>query len=769
MVMLTASPFSTLALAESEQSVVLKGETWTIRIYPESLQVTAQPKGKEKVQVSAPQENLGPVKQLKQSKHEVSWEIDEKNLLVSYKLDGETLFVRFLSKASQRFTWPVLGNDPAGQAYILPLFEGSYVPCDNAQWLAFLINRSPMNTTEGLAMPFWGVDYGDYTLTYVLTNEFNNGLVFEDRKGRIAMRCTHEFTKNWEKKEYGLLIRLGESSPVEPARQYRRWLIEKEQFVSLQDKIKKVPDVKKLLGAAHIYLWGDALITRHDVPDWKRFTAKLMQQGKASQPSPGKRIWELMSPDIRKAVAEISSMKYPYAFIKSQVTNELSDLLERRNFYTESAWRDVQLPEEAQGLLKRGIPNLSEPELWRLNCLLLEAAFPDEFIRSDLWGDGVSVKAMEKFAESGFDRLWLGLNTWQGGFRHPQAIKKAKDLGYLIAPYDSYHSIHHPEEPDTWETAQFDLQLYETGAVVRADGTKKRGFKQKGYILSPIAAMPYVEKRVTRIMKTLPECFNSWFIDCDAYGQLYDDYSELHPATQQDDMNARLDRMAWIRDSYGLVIGSERGAAYAAPAIHFAHGMMTPVIGWGDPDLQKDKKSKYYLGGWWPPDGPAVFVKQVPLKQKYHTFYFDPRFRVPLYETVFHDSVVATHHWGCGSLKFKDQVDTVELLELLYNVPPMYHMNLQEFGKHKKKMKAHYDFFSPLHRELALLPLTDFSWLRSDRMVQHTVFGGRVEMVANFAEEDFSYRKTVIPGRSIMARWLGTESKRIFTPSPSSK
>ncbi len=769
MVLLIAMSFHTYALAESGQSVVLKGETWTIHIHPESLQVTAQPKGKGSVQVSEPQENLGAVKQLRQSDHEVSWELGKKNLLVSFRLEGQSLAVRFTSKAPGRFTWPILLNDRTVQAYILPLFEGSYVPSGNAQWLSFLTENSPMNTTEGLSMPFWGVDCGTYTLTYVLTNTFNNELVFENREGRIAMRCTDEFTKNWEKKEYGLLICLGKASPVEPARQYRKWLIEQGQFVSLQDKIKKVSGVKKLLGAAHIYLWGDALITRHDVLDWKRFTAELMQQGKASQLLPGKRIWELMSPEIRKAVAEISSMEYPYAFIKSQVTNELSNLLEHRDFYMESAWQDVQLPEEARGLLKRGIPKLSEPQLWRLNCLLLEAAFPDEFIRSDLWGDGVSVKMMEKFAERGFDRLWLGLNSWQGGFRHPQAIKKAKDLGYLIATYDSYHSIHHPEEPDTWETAQFDLQLYETGAVVRADGTKKRGFKRKGYILSPIAAMPYVKKRVTGIMKTLPEPFNSWFIDCDAYGELYDDYSELHPATQQDDMNARLDRMAWIRDSHGLVVGSERGAAYAAPVIHFAHGMMTPVLGWGDPDLRKDKKSKYYLGGWWPPDGPAVFVKQVPLKEKYRTFYFDPRFRLPLYQTVFHDSVVATHHWGYGSLKFKDQTDTVELLELLYNVPPLYHMNLQEFEKHKKRMKAHYDFFSPLHRELALLPLTDFSWLTADRMVQRTVFGDRVEMVANFAEEDFRYRETVIPKRSILARWLATKRMRMFTPSTPSK
>jgi hypothetical protein len=254
-------------------------------------------------------------------------------------------------------------------------------------------------------------------------------------------------------------------------------------------------------------------------------------------------------------------------------------------------------------------------------------------------------------------------------------------------------------------------------------------------------------------MQQLPEQFDSWFIDCDAYGDLEDDYSPLHRATQEDDMRARLERMAWIRDTYGLVIGSERGAAYAASVIHFAHGMMTPVVGWGDPDLQKNKASPYYLGTYWPSDGPQIMLKQVPLKPAYRTRYFDPRFRVPLYQTVFNDSLVATHHWGSGSLKFTDQAATTELLELLYDVPPLYHLNLDEFEKHKERIRAHYRFFSPLHKELALLPMTDFTWLTPDRLVQRTIFGDRVELVANLTMHSFLYRGATVPARGILAWW----------------
>ncbi len=41
--------------------------------------------------------------------------------------------------------------------------------------------------------------------------------------------------------------------------------------------------------------------------------------------------------------------------------------------------------------------------------------------------------------------------------------------------------------------------------------------------------MPWVEKRVKRIMKNTP--YNSYFLDADAFGELYDDYSQYHPNT----------------------------------------------------------------------------------------------------------------------------------------------------------------------------------------------------------------------------------------------
>ena len=308
--------------------------------------------------------------------------------------------------------------------------------------------------------------------------------------------------------------------------------------------------------------------------------------------------------------------------------------------------------------------------------------------------------------------------------------------------------------------AQFDQQLFETGPIANREGKKREGFKKVGYKLSSLAARAYVEKRVHQNMSRVP--YSYYFIDCDATGDLYDDYSPLHRAGQADDAQARLDRMAWISNTFGVPVGSEGGNAFAAGVIHVAEGIFGPLVAWGDPDM-RDKNSPYYVGGYYPPDEPRVFFKPAPLKKEYKYFYYDPRFRLPLYETVFHDSVVTTHWWGNGSLKFTNVADTVELTELLYMTAPMYHLNLDEFQKQKDRLKQHYDFFSPLHREVGFKRMVDFTWLSKDRLVQKTVFDGGVEIIANFSQGPFAYGEAKISGHSILAMWKQKQKEKLYS------
>ena len=757
---------TSISVGAAPETVRLSNSMWKVDIVPYSLAVKARPVGAEAVvPISSGQTGLGDIAEFSQEGNAVSWRFPERFLTVRFELIGESLSVEYVQDMpisdTVRLTWPIVGDFQSLHGYIFPFFEGSYVPKNYERWQDFLIERGPIDTTAGLSMPFWGLDLGDRTLTYILTNPFNNQIVFNKTPtSGLGIKVSHAFTPNWERKTYGLRISFGTASPVAPAKQYRRYVMENAEFVSFAEKIQKNPAAEKLLGAAHAYLWGGKLLSQYDVTDWKAFTTGLSDDSEIAR-----QIWTQLNAEAREAVQDIAQSTRPFKYSLRVVSRALSEQLEKPDFYNATAWTGVSLTPEIEALISRDVSTLSSPEVYRRNCLLLYAAFPNVLRHPDEWGDGLSVKLLERFAENGLDRLWLGVDSWQDGFRHPTAVAKAKELGYLIGPYDSYHSIHHPDEKDTWETAQFDLTLYETGAIVNADGTKNRGFKKKGYHLSPLVAQPYVEDRVNGIVEQMPTNFNSWFIDCDAYGELFDDYSTSHPATQLDDMNARLARIAWIRDTHNMVVGSEGGAAYAAATLHFAHGMMRPVIGWGDPDM-KTKTSPYYIGGYWPPEAPAIHIKQVPLKSRYLHLYLAPRFRLPLYQIVFHDSIVTTSHWGSGSLKFTNDIGTFALLELLYNVPPLYHLNMAEFSKHKAWIKRYYAFFSPLHRQIGGQTMTDFEWLSDDRQVQRTEFGDAVELFANFGAEAFEYRGMIIPGKSVVAIWIGTGKVEVFSLHP---
>ena len=761
-----------ISTSAAPETVRLGNTTWEIEIVPQSLAVNAYPVDpKTAVQISAGQTGLGTATDFSHKDNVISWKLPKRFLTVHIELMEESLTVEFTQNAptdeTHTLTWPVIKDIESIRGYIFPFFEGSYVPIDDTTWQDFLDEQGPINTTAGLSMPFWGLDLDERTLTYILTNPFNNQILFSKTAANaLGMRVSHIFTPNWERKIYGMRISLGAASPVAPAKQYREWLQQNGEFVSFAHKIKRTPEAAKLLGAAHVYLWGGKLLSQYDVIDWKRFAAQLSRGGDEwTAKNVEARVFSRLNIEAKDAIREIVRAVHPSNYILRVVSRAISEQLEKPDFYDPYAWSGISLTLETEKLLSRAVSTLSLPELYRRNCLLLYAAFPNTLRHPDEWGDGLSVKLLERFARNGLDRLWLGTDSWQDGFRHPVAIAKAKELGYLVGPYDSYHSIHHPSEKNTWETAQFDLSLYESGAIVNIDGTKNKGFKQKGYHLSPLVAQPYVEDRVNGIITQMPTDFNTWFIDCDAYGELFDDYSPLHPATQLDDMQARLARITWIRDKHNMVVGSEGGAAYAAATLHFAHGMMTPVIGWGDPDM-KDKTSPYYIGGYWPPETPAIHVRQVPLKSRYLYLYFDPRFRLPLYQTVFHDSVVTTNHWHSGSLKFKNVVETLALLELLYNVPPLYHLNTARFAKHKTWIKRHYAFFSPLHRQAGGKAMTDFEWLSDDKQVQRTKFGDTVEIFANFGTEPFEYEDVAIPGRGVAARWIDTGEIEVFSVQP---
>lgn len=258
-----------------------------------------------------------------------------------------------------------------------------------------------------------------------------------------------------------------------------------------------------------------------------------------------------------------------------------------------------------------------------------------------------------------------------------------------------------------------------------------------------------MEKRVQQLQSELN--FNSWFLDVDATGMLFDDYDPNKLTSQSQDAKNRIDGMAWIGKKLGIVVGSEDGHAVANSSIAFAHGLQVRGFGWKDKEMRKSESSPFYLGKWYPLHQPAFFFKQVSIKPEYQTLYFDPAHRLPLFQAAFHDSVITTNHWTLDNLKFKETRQSSELLQQLYNLPPMLNISLDTANERLNYLKRIDAFFRPMHSRLYDKALIEFNYLTADGLLQKTRFSDGTLMIANFGKQATKWKDRNIESNALIA------------------
>jgi hypothetical protein len=619
------------------QPVRLHLETWEARIDPATLAIQARLSGHpSEITVAASASKPWKVSDLNQSEVAARWTLPELLMTVEINAVKNHLRVRMSTKREMNFTWLASGGGPGMSALIVPDGEGLYLPLDDAFWTTLLMRDPCRDTHGGLSMPFWSYQVEGGSLAYLAVSDLDTELCFSQQNGRLSTYAIHHFRRRDGLPAFEVEIWPGGTSPISPAAEYREWLIDQGEYVTLGQKIRANAEVAKLLGAVHAYVFGDGR------------TPRFLQ--------------------------------------------ELSGL--------------------------------------------------------------------------GIDRFWLGYDQDPRSQRYivdETYIAEARKLGYLVGPYDTFDNAQDPKTADA-PSSVWDPELYRTGCIINERGEPKKGFAGRGCELSSEALeraeaeKHYIERRVSKHAGT---GINSYFLDSDAFGELYDDYSAAHPMTQSQDRLNRLKRMGYIGETRRLVLGSEGGVAWSVPVIDFAHGMeaVSNNVLWA---LQVDRKT---YGGWWPPDRPAIFFKPVIASSDFAQARYDPVYRLPLYQAAFHGAVVTTDRWETPLPKFPDLVQTRTLLELLYGVPSMWSFDLGELRQDSQRLSSLYRFFSPLHRKIGLLPLSDFQWLTADRKVQRSRFGDQVEVIANFGHSAYG----PVPPLCVQAHWLHEERRELFCPQPANR
>lgn len=730
-------PQSSAASSASEQQ---KGEIPDFTIDPETFALTMKLNGAA-FPASLPGTKRK-VEGLEKTPIRTSWSYPEEQIAVSVESMDEYLRVSIsaLAENDQDFVWPLV----AGDEYFLPLGEGKRVPKDSSVWLDYLAGEK-MHALEQLSMPFWATGYGENAVLFIMENPYRSSLDFADGK-TLQFSLSHAYPELDPAREQSFRVYLTANDPVRIAKIYRDYKAEQGDFVTLKQKSEKSPDIEKLYGAPFIYLFDERVLVPEDV-NWLAFRTALID-GKLNALKEVLRETETGREAVQ-ALEQAAGQDYFDAYQKNVLIRAISEVLLRSDFY--SSERFPLKNAEMDQLLNKGVEALTGVEQVLLNKHALAQNLPGVFLPVSQWAQDATVGIVEKLENAGIDRAWIGLNDWQQAYAKPELVQAAVDAGFLIGPYDSYHSIHEPGKEE-WNTAAFeDETLYETASVMNQKGEILTGFNNVGRQLNPTLALPSVKKRMETILKTgLP--FNSWFIDCDAAGEVFDDYSPEHRSTQQEDVKSRLERMEYIRDQGGLVIGSEGGNDYAASTIAFAHGIDLPTFSWMDTDMKTNKDSEYYIGNWFSITGgvPEHFAKVVPLKEKFYDLFLNPKYQIPLYKLVYNDSVITSYHWDWSTFKIQDRVEERMLREILFNVPPLFHLDETEWASQHGAITDHVKVWSAFSSKATALEMTGFSVLTEDCMVQQTEYGEGLSVVANFGKSPYSHEGQEISPLSLL-------------------
>jgi Glycosyl hydrolases related to GH101 family, GH129 len=618
------------SLASAKENFTLKTKTGEFTIDPATLAISVAPSD-DSAAISLTQAGhpFDEVKDLKVDNKTAQWFYPHLKMQVKVVVDEQGLNFSFKTNKEQVFQWPIAGLTSQAKALVLPDGEGLYIPNHDVFWRKEFNKYSSLS----LSIPFWAIEYSDENyVSYIWgDHDVDTDAKVHEKQAQLYVMNEHHFLKRSHFPEYTLLIHLTGDSPISPALDYRNLLINENKFVSLKQKILENANVNKLLGAFHIWVWGD-----------------------------GKSLLML-------------------------------DQLE-----------------------KLGI----------------------------------------KHALINYDASPI-----QNGFNiEKDYIHNAESIGYLIGPYDSFDNAQNPKTSDSI-TSTWPNRLWPEACIRNLNGSLLTGFANRGCYLSSEALRLRESKEkniANQVEKILNKGDNTLFLDCDAAYPLYDDYSKYHPMAREQDLNNRLERMRFISSAHKIVLGSETGLSWANPTITYNNGafLAFPETFW--PALQ-DKK---HFGVWWPNSAPKVLFQAYNASNEFIRSSYNPRYRLPLYEAVFHDSVITTDRWELSELKIPAIRKTKALLQNLYNVPPIWILDQKTLQKNKKYFVDYYNFFSPLHQMAGVEALTTFDWLTDDHLVQQTQFGNRLILTANFSDGPYED----IGPHCIQAEWKEDGSKSLFCP-----
>lgn len=130
----------------------------------------------------------------------------------------------------------------------------------------------------------------------------------------------------------------------------------------------------------------------------------------------------------------------------------------------------------------------------------------------------------------------------------------------------------------------------------------------------------------------------------------------------------------------------------------------------------------------------AEFYSDREMEDGNFKYMLDPRFRVPLWELVYHDCQTSYLYWGDSTNSIISQMLKRDLFDILYGLPPIYSLTVENWDIIKDEIQKSYNRTVPSARGFRYARMISFEYLTDDKQVQKTVFDNGCEIIVNFVK-----------------------------------
>jgi hypothetical protein len=229
-------------------------------------------------------------------------------------------------------------------------------------------------------------------------------------------------------------------------------------------------------------------------------------------------------------------------------------------------------------------------------------------------------------------------------------------------------------------------------------------------------AIPYAMDRIGAELKTHP--YQCRFIDTTTASPWRECYDSGHPLTRSESRRWKMELLRVVSERFHLVTGSETGHDAAVPFVHYFEGMLSL----GPYRLEDAGRAMQRI------------VEDVPPQiSRFQTGAF---YRLPLWELVYHDCVVAHWYWGDYNNKLPAVWDRRDLFNALYGTPPLFMFNRRLWEQDRDLFVKSYQTVCPIARSTGYSEMLSHRWVTLDHTVQETTFANGQTVTVNLGEED---------------------------------